>query len=164
MKTFLHPLFATSSTVTPALSRVILGLVILPHGAQKLLGWFGGYGFHGTMAWFTDTMHIPWIFGFAAILAETLGGLALLAGFVTRFAALAVGIVFSVAVVTVHLQHGFFMNWFGNQTGEGVEYFLFGLALAGIVVVHGAGRASLDGLLTRAQPETESLPFRAVTQ
>jgi putative oxidoreductase len=142
-------LVATDSHYAPTIARLVLGAAILPHGAQKLLGWFGGYGFTGTMNWFTDTMHIPWIFGFAAIMAETVGGIALLVGFASRFAALGVGAIFAVAMVTLHAQHGFFMNWFGNQKGEGWEYFLLGLALVAIVVIHGGGAASVDRLLAR---------------
>jgi putative oxidoreductase len=142
-------ILATDSHYAPAIARLVLGAVILPHGAQKLLGWFGGYGFTGTMHWFTDTMHIPWILGFAAIMAETIGGIALLIGFASRFAALAVGAIFATAVVTVHAQHGFFMNWFGNQKGEGWEYFLLGAALVAIVAIHGGGAASVDRWLGR---------------
>jgi putative oxidoreductase len=133
----------------PAVARIALAIAILPHGAQKLLGWFGGYGFTGTMQYFTGTMHIPWILAFAAILAETLGGLALLVGFGSRLAASALAVVFAVAAVTVHWQHGFFANWFGNQKGEGVEYFILGIALAAVVIIEGGGRASADRSLTR---------------
>ena len=130
-----------------------MGAAILPHGAQKLLGWFGGYGFAGTMNWFTQTMHVPWLLGFAAILAETLGGLALIAGFASRFAAIALGAVFVTAVALVHAQHGFFVNWFGNQKGEGVEYFVLGLALAAIVAIYGGGAASVDRAITRGRSD-----------
>ena len=137
-------LFATDAHWTPTIARVALGAVILPHGAQKLLGWFGGYGFTGTMHWFTETMHIPWIFGFAAIVAESVGAVALLAGFASRLAAASVGVVMMVATVTVHAQHGFFMNWFGNQKGEGVEFFILSFALAAIVALYGGGKLSVD--------------------
>ncbi|HUR59302.1 MAG TPA: DoxX family protein [Opitutaceae bacterium] len=145
----LRPLLRTHAGFAPTIARVTLGLVILPHGAQKTLGWFGGYGFTGTMHWFTETMQIPWILGFAAILAETLGGLALLVGFASRIAALGVGAIFVVAAATLHAQHGFFMNWFGNQKGEGVEYFVLGLALVAIVAVRGGGSLSVDRALSR---------------
>jgi putative oxidoreductase len=143
----------TSGELAPAIARIALGLVILPHGAQKTLGWFGGYGFTGTMQWFTGTMHIPWILAFAAVLAETLGGLALIAGFATRAAALAVGAVFATAVATVHWQHGFFANWSGAQKGEGLEYFILGLALVAIVAIRGGGAGSIDRALTRRAGE-----------
>ncbi len=149
LSAFLHATLRTEAHFAPTIARIVLGAAILPHGAQKLLGWFGGYGFSGTMNWFTQTMHVPWLLGFAAILAETLGGLALMAGFASRFAAGALGAVFVTAVALVHAQHGFFVNWFGNQKGEGVEYFVLGLALAAIVAVYGGGAASVDRAITR---------------
>ena len=148
-RSLLRALLATDATWTPTLARLALGAVILPHGLQKTLGWFGGYGFTNTMGWFTETMHIPWIFGLAAILAESLGALALLAGAASRVAAFGVGAVFMTAVATVHASNGFFMNWSGAQGGEGVEYFILGLALVAIVLVRGGGAASIDGRLTR---------------
>jgi putative oxidoreductase len=147
--TRLRSLLRTRDEFAPTLARLALGLVTLPHGCQKTLGWFGGYGFTGTMHWFTETMHLPWILGFAAILAESLGGLALILGFASRIAALGVGAVFVVAATTLHAEHGFFMNWFGNQKGEGLEYFVLGLALVAIVAVRGGGTLSLDRALTR---------------
>ena len=127
--------------------RLALGLVILPHGAQKLLGWFGGYGFRGTMGWFTGTMHIPYLFGLLAIIAEFFGPLALLAGLLTRPAALGIAVVMVVAAVTSHRQHGFFMNWFGNQQGEGFEFHILAASMAAVLVLTGAGAWSLDYLI-----------------
>jgi putative oxidoreductase len=149
--TAVSSLLRTEAHFAPAIARVVLGAAILPHGAQKLFGWFGGYGFTGTMNWFTQTMHMPWLLGFAAILAETLGGFALIAGFATRIAALALGVIFVTAVALLHGQHGFFQNWFGNQKGEGYEYFVLGLALVAIAVIYGGGAASVDRLLTRGR-------------
>lgn len=143
-----HALVRTGDELAPTLARIALGVAILPHGAQKTVGWFGGYGFTNTMHWFTDSMNIPWIFGFAAIVAESLGALALLAGFATRIAALGVGAVFLTAVATIHYQFGFFMNWEGSQGGEGVEYFILGLALVTIVLIQGGGRLSVDRALS----------------
>ena len=127
--------------------RLALGAMILPHGAQKLLGWFGGYGFSGTMNFFTETMHIPALFALLAILAEFFGGLALIAGLGGRFAALTVGTVMVVAALTSHLRNGFFMNWFGNQAGEGFEFHLLAVAIALAIVVRGSGAWSVDRLL-----------------
>jgi putative oxidoreductase len=114
--------------------RLALALVILPHGARKLLGWFGGSGFRGTMGWFTQTMHIPVLFGLLAIVTEFFGPLALLAGLLTRPSALGIAVVMVVAAVTTHRSNGFFMNWFGAQEGEGFEFRILpasiGLALA----------------------------------
>jgi putative oxidoreductase len=127
--------------------RLMLGLVILPHGAQKLLGWFGGYGYRGTMGYFGG-LGIPALFGFLAIMAEFFGGLALLAGLFGRVAALGVGVTMLTAAMMVHVQNGFFMNWFGNQKGEGVEYFLLGIAVSVAVVLGGSGAWSVDRLLS----------------
>ncbi len=128
--------------------RLGLGVMIIPHGAQKLLGWFGGYGFEGTMAYFTDTLGIPWLFALCAVLAEFFGGLALIAGFFTRFAALGVGFTLVVAA-SHHLSNGFFMNWAGSQTGEGIEFFLLTTAMAVALVVRGAGSFGIDQWISK---------------
>ncbi|HLW80332.1 MAG TPA: DoxX family protein [Terriglobia bacterium] len=129
--------------------RLALGVMILPHGAQKLLGWFGGYGFHGTMQFFTQTMGIPALFALLAIIAEFFGGLGLISGLLGRVAALAVAANMAVAVALVHARYGFFMNWFGNQKGEGFEFHLLALAIAAAIMVRGSGAWSLDRLLSR---------------
>lgn len=144
----LNSVLRTDSSTAPLLARLTLGAVMFPHGAQKALGWFGGYGYSGTMNFFTGTMHIPTVFAFLAIAAEFAGSLALLAGLFSRVAALGIAAVMAVAIVTAHSAHGFFMNWAGNQKGEGFEYHLLALGLALIVIIHGAGRASVDGLLS----------------
>ncbi|MDX2185332.1 MAG: DoxX family protein [Opitutaceae bacterium] len=141
-------LLATSDSLGSTVARVALGAMILPHGAQKLLGWFGGYGFEGTMGFFTGTLGIPAVFAFLAIVAEFFGGIALLLGVGTRVAALGVGAVMGVAS-TLHWQHGFFMNWYGNQKGEGVEFFVLAIALALVALLQGGGRFSIDRALTR---------------
>lgn len=137
-------LFKTDASFIGFILRITLGLVIFPHGAQKLLGWFGGYGFTGTMNYFTETVGLPWIIAFLVIILESLGAIALLAGFATRLVAfgfilLALGIVF-----TAHLEHGFFMNWFGNQAGEGYEYFILWIGIALALVFSGGGVYSID--------------------
>jgi len=141
--------FATDRTVAPLLLRVTLAVVILPHGLQKLLGWFGGYGFSGTMEYFTETLGIPWTLGLAAIAAECLGAVLLTLGLATRLAAAGVAAVLATAMLMVHSSNGFFMNWFGNQPGEGIEYFLLGLSIAGALVVAGGGAFSLDRIAMR---------------
>ena len=140
-------LFKTNNSTAPLVARIALGLVMLPHGAQKALGWFGGHGFSGTMGFFTGTMHIPAVFAFLAILAEFAGSLGLITGLLSRVAAFGIGTVMVVAILTVHAANGFFMNWFGNQKGEGFEYHLLAIGLALIVLIHGAGKASLDALI-----------------
>lgn len=137
----------TKEGLVPLVLRVTLVIVVFPHGAQKLFGWFGGYGFSGTMGFLTETMGLPWIIGFLVIMLETIGAVALIAGFATRiisgfYIALALGIIFS-----SHIQNGFFMNWFGNQAGEGYEYFILWIGIATVLVITGGGRLSLDKMM-----------------
>jgi putative oxidoreductase len=147
----LNLLLQTDRSATTTLLRVALGAVFFPHGAQKVLGWFGGYGFTGTMGFFTGTMHIPALFAFLAIAAEFAGSLALVVGLGTRVAALGIASVMLVAITTVHAANGFFMNWYGNQKGEGIEYHLLVLAIAAFLIIRGGGAASVDGAIaTRA--------------
>ncbi len=129
--------------------RLAAGIVMFPHGAQKLLGWFGGYGFAGTMQFFTGSMHIPALFALLAICAEFFGAILLIAGGLTRLAAFAIGVNMVVAVATVHYANGFFMNWTGQQKGEGIEYFIYAIAVLAVLVVYGGGRYSLDALIAR---------------
>ena len=148
MKT-LQLLIKTNSSYGPLVARLVLGFVMLPHGAQKVLGWFGGHGFAGTMQFFTGTMHIPAPFAFLAIAAEFAGALGLIVGLLSRVAAFGVASVMVVAILTVHSANGFFMNWAGTQKGEGFEYHLLAIGLALVVMIQGAGKASLDGLIAR---------------
>jgi putative oxidoreductase len=129
--------------------RVVLGIVFFAHGAQKLLGWFGGHGRSATVHMFRDELGIPTPLAYLAIAAEFFGGLGLIVGFLTRIAALGIAITMAVATVTVHLKHGFFLNWFGNKQGHGFEYHLLAIALAIVVIVYGAGAFSLDRALYR---------------
>jgi len=145
----LHLLLKTDNSTTPLLARLALGLVMFPHGAQKVLGWFGGYGFDGTMGYFTGTLHIPAVFAFLAIAAEFAGSIGLITGFLSRVSALGIGATMSVAIFMGHATNGFFMNWYGNQKGEGFEYHLLAIGLALVVLVAGGGKASVDGLLAR---------------
>ncbi len=141
--------FATdSSSLVLTLQRVVLGTVILAHGVQKAFGWFHGFGFKGTIAWFGG-LHVPAALALLVILAETLGAAALLAGFATRFNAAAIAAVMVGAILLWHLPNGFYQNWDGSQKGEGFEFFLLALALALPLVVKGAGAYAVDGLLTR---------------
>jgi len=148
-------LFATDSSSRNLVLRLVLALVIFPHGAQKLLGWFGGYGFAGTMGYFQST-GMPWVLGFLVIIAEFFGALAIAAGFVTRFAAASVAIVMLGAVAMVHAGQGWFMNWFGQMPAgaEGVEFFFPVVTLAAVLVVEGAGRASVDRAIAARLAET----------
>jgi putative oxidoreductase len=138
-------LLQTDSGVVGFILRITLAVVMFPHGAQKVLGWFGGHGFRGTMKYFTDS-GIPAVFALLAIAAEFLGPLGLAVGLLTRVAAFGIACVMLVAIFTVW-PNGFFMNWYGNQKGEGFEYHLLALGIAIALVIVGAGAWSLDGAL-----------------
>ncbi|MEP6950797.1 MAG: DoxX family protein [Ginsengibacter sp.] len=142
-------LLATNPNNWPALiARLALGITLFPHGAQKLLGWFGGYGFNGTMGFLTGQVHLPWIVAFLVIFIEFFGALFLIFGFATRIAALAVLVNFLGVLFSIHIHNGFFMNWnMQPNIGEGYEYFilLFGLAL--IALISGGGKASIDSTI-----------------
>jgi putative oxidoreductase len=144
-------LFATDNDFATATVRLVLGIVLFAHGAQKMLGWFGGYGFHGTMGFFTQAMHIPAPLAFLAIAAEFFGGLGLIVGFLTRIAALGIFVNMLVAIAMVHHNFGLFMNWTGTQKGEGFEYHLLAIAIAVLLMIRGAGAASIDRLLAARQ-------------
>jgi len=141
-------LIRTDDDLTGLILRLTLGIVMFPHGAQKLLGWFGGGGVEGTLGYF-GSMGIPEILGWLVILTEVLGSLALIAGFLTRLAALGIGGVMLGAVYLVHWPNGFFMNWSGQQAGPGFEYHLLALGIVLALLVTGAGRASVDRALSR---------------
>ena len=143
-------LICTENDAATAILRLALGVVFFAHGAQKMLGWFGGSGFSGTMSFFTETMHIPAVLAFLAIAAEFFGGLGLIVGLLSRVAALGITVNMVVAIAMVHHQFGFFMNWFGAQKGEGYEYHLLVIAMAVLVILRGAGAVSLDRALTGA--------------
>ena len=144
--------FETNNGWEGVILRVGLGAVIFPHGAQKLLGWYGGFGFAGTMGFFTEQMHLPWLVAFLVIMGESLGSLGLIAGFLTRFTALSLAVIMVGAVVTTHLPNGFFMNWSGKQAGEGFEYHLLVITMSVVLLVTGAGRWSVDRLIAAKLP------------
>ncbi|MBV8865400.1 MAG: DoxX family protein [Acidobacteriaceae bacterium] len=146
-------LIATDRSSAGFLLRLTVGIVFFAHGAQKMLGWFGGYGFHGTMGFLTGTLHIPAPLAMLAILAEFLGGLGLMVGLLTRVAAFGIGVTMLVAILAVHAANGFFMNWSGAQKGEGYEYHLLVLAMVAYLAIRGAGAFSLDGALTKHRTE-----------
>src|SRR6202166_185764 len=148
----LRKLTATDNDAAIAILRLVLGVIFFAHGAQKMLGWFGGYGFSGTMGFFTGVMHIPAPLAFLAIAAEFFGGLGLILGFLTRIAAFGIAVNMLVAIATVHGAFGFFMNWSGTQKGEGFEYHLLVLAMTAFLMIRGAGAFSVDHALTVATP------------
>jgi len=158
----LSDLLTTDADWTQTIIRLILGLVFFAHGAQKALGWFGGYGFSGTMGFFTGMMHIPALFAVLAIAAEFLGGLGLVVGLLTRVAAFGIFCNMVVAVAMIHHQFGFFMNWAGTQKGEGFEFHLLVLAITVFLMIRGAGAASVDRLLSSSAKN--SIPAKARPQ
>ena len=144
----LKRLMATSDDVSFTILRLVLGVVFFAHGAQKMLGWFGGFGFHATMGSFAHT-GMPAPVALLVICTEFFGGLGLIVGLLTRIAALGIAGDMIGAIFLVHLENGFFMNWMGTQKGEGIEYHLLALAIAAALLLRGAGAFSLDGALSK---------------
>ena len=144
----MRKLLSTSNDFTLTIVRLVLGVTFFAHGAQKMLGWFGGYGFHGTMGFFTQQMGIPAPLAFLAICAEFFGGLGLIVGLLSRIAAFGIIVNMLVAIAKVHHFNGFFMNWTGQQKGEGFEYHLLAIALLLVVLIKGAGALSVDRMLS----------------
>lgn len=142
-------LLNSDSKFAPVLLRAGLAGVMFPHGAQKVLGWFGGYGFSGTLQFFTETLGIPAPFAVLAIVTEFVAPLLLIAGLGTRIAALGLGGLITVAALKVHVANGFFMNWAGNQAGEGFEYHILVAVIALALVVTGSGRLAVDNVLAK---------------
>ena len=147
-------LIKTDNDIVIFIVRLMLGIVFFPHGMQKLLGWFGGYGFAGTMGFFTDKLGIPALFAFLAIMAEGLGSLGLITGLLTRVAAFGVTINMIVAVYMLHWQNGFFMNWLGNQKGEGFEFHLLVIAMGIALMIRGGGAFSADKVIADSLQHT----------
>ena len=146
-------LLRTSPTPLSTLARLAVGLILFPHGAQHVLGWFGGYGFRGTLGWMTGTLGFPAFLAVLALVTEITAPVALVLGLGGRLAALGV-IGLMLGAASTHLSNGFFMNWFGALPAgsEGFEYHLLVIALAGIVALGGSGAWSLDRLLGRDRP------------
>jgi putative oxidoreductase len=143
----------TNRDWTGLITRLTVGLIMFPHGAQKLLGWFGGPGFNGEMDFFTRTLHLPWLIAFLVIFIEFFGAIALIIGFASRIWSVVMAILFIGIIFSAHLDNGFFMNWFGNQKGEGYEYHLLIIGLSLATLINGSGKFSVDGLIIK--PKTE---------
>ena len=141
-------LLKTENDAAALVLRLGLGIVMFPHGAQKVLGWFGGYGLAGTWGFMTQQLHIPAVFAALAITAEFAGSLGLIVGLLGRVAAFGIGVEMAVAAfVGGHVANGFFMNWSGHQAGEGFEYHILVVTIALALVIKGSGALSLDRLL-----------------
>jgi len=149
MKTIKQFLATDQQSWSLLVSRLALGVVILPHGMQKALGLFGGYGFTGTMG-FLQSMGMPFLVALLVILAEFVGSIGLILGIGTRFMAFSVGLTMAgAAILGGHINNGFFMNWFGAQKGEGVEYFILVVGLALALLISGSGKYSFDNLISK---------------
>ena len=143
-----------------AIARIVLGIIFFAHGAQKMLGWFGGPGLASSMRTFTEHVHLPSTLAFLVIAGEFFSGIGLIIGLFSRIAALVIALTMVGAIATVHFRFGLFLNWFGSQKGHGIEYHLLAIALALVVVVKGAGAFSLDGLVHQYVSRLESLAGR----
>ncbi|GFO53961.1 hypothetical protein GMSM_09680 [Geomonas sp. Red276] len=143
----MNRIFATDDCLAKFIVRIGLGLVFFPHGAQKVLGWFGGPGFSKALAMFTTQMHIPAALAVLVILAESLGAIGLIVGFLSRIAAFGILCDMVGAIVLVHWPNGFFMNWSGKQAGEGFEYHLLVIAMSLAILIGGAGKWSIDRII-----------------
>jgi putative oxidoreductase len=140
-------LLSTDSDWTLTLIRIILGIVFFAHGSQKLLGWFGGPGLKETLRTMHKHLGLPIPLAFLSVATEFFGGLGLIAGLLSRVAAIGIAAIMLAARVSVHGRYGLFLDWFGNRKGHGYEYHLLAIALAAAIVVKGSGAMSLDRLL-----------------
>ena len=143
----IQKLTSTQNEYSLAVARVILGLVFFAHGAQKMLGWFGGAGFSDTISEFAK-FGMPAAVALFAIFVEFFGSLGLLFGVLSRVAALGIIVEMMGAILTIHIHNGLFMNWMGQQKGEGIEYHLITIALALLILVRGAGALSIDYMMS----------------
>lgn len=141
--------FTTNENYTATIIRIVLGVTLFPHGAQKLLGWFGGYGFNGTIGFLTGAIGLPWILALLVVLIEFFGAIALIVGFATRIVAVGIISLFTGIIFTAHLANGFFINWSGQQQGEGYEYHILVIGMAIALLVSGAGKWSVDYALQK---------------
>lgn len=148
LRRYAYRFFHTPEDVTGLVLRLASAVTMFPHGAQKVLGWFGGWGFQGTIGVFTQG-GMPLPLALAVIAAEFLGPIALVAGFFTRWSAFGIGLTMTGAALMHHLQHGFFMNWFGTQKGEGIEYFIPVVAITVALMIKGGGTWAIDRLIAR---------------
>ena len=145
----LSSIFRTDNDASALIARLALGIVILPHGLQKLLGMFGGAGFTATVDYFVSS-GLPAFLAVLIIIGEAFGALGLILGFLSRLAALGIAIIMLGAILTVNIKFGFFMNWTGTQAGEGFEFHILAIGLALVVLLKGGGLWSVDAAITRS--------------
>ncbi|SJZ81722.1 DoxD-like family protein [Vibrio cincinnatiensis] len=143
MKTLINKLIQTGTSYAPLALRIPIGIILMAHGAQKLFGWFGGYGLQGTGQWMASIGLEPGVLmAFLAGSGEFFGGLFLLIGLLTRPAALVTAFTMIVAIFTVHIDNGLFM------ANNGYEFGLALLAATVSLLISGAGNLSIDRLLS----------------
>lgn len=145
----IRDLLRTPNDKVATLLRIVLAIVVFPHGAQKMLGWFGGFGPSATLGFLTTQMGIPYAIALLVFVGEFFAPIALFIGIFGRIAALAIAINFTTVALKAHVQNGFFMNWGGQARGEGYEFFILLVGIAVALVVRGSGAFSIDRLLTR---------------
>jgi putative oxidoreductase len=121
-------------------ARVLVGIVFVAHGAQKLFGAFGGPGLAAVVQQMGPL-------GYLVTIGEFFGGLGLIVGFLSRFSAASLSVIMLGAIFRVHARHGFFMNWFGKQAGEGFEYHLLAIGVLLPILIAGPGRFALGRFL-----------------
>ena len=143
ISSYASKMLKTNNDIYPLILRLTIGIVMWPHGAQLLLGWFGGYGLNGTMNYFMQN-GLPWLAGFLVILIQFFGSIFILIGLHTRFSAFAMFVIGVGMIFSGHTEHGFFMNWFGNQKGEGFEFHLLLLGICATLFFTGGGKYSAD--------------------
>jgi putative oxidoreductase len=151
----LRKIFATENSSNWLLLRVALGTVMLAHGLQKMFGWFGGFGWANTMSYFTDHVGLPSPIAAMVILIESVGALFLIIGLAGRLNAFLMLVVIFGAFFVDHLPNGFFMNWFGNQKGEGFEFDILFAAIAFILCINGSGSLSIDRMIAKRMEQRQ---------
>ncbi|HEV8643773.1 MAG TPA: DoxX family protein [Methylomirabilota bacterium] len=141
-------LFGTYPSWSHLVVRLGLGVVFFAHGSQKVLGWFGGPGLKGTIAYFQKGLGVPPAAAALAAFIEFLGGISMILGFLARPAAFGLIVVMAMAIAKVHAQHGFFINFSMTPgKGHGFEFNLVLIAMALSILIGGAGAWSIDWLL-----------------
>ncbi|MBI1822685.1 MAG: DoxX family protein [Nitrospirae bacterium] len=141
-------LFQTEDRIASLIIRVTLGMVFFFHGAQKFLGWYGGFGFTGTVGFFTSQLQIPYLLAVLIVFTEFFGSLGLIAGLLSRIAAFGIACVMAGGIWMIHWQNGFSMNWYGKQAGEGIEFSLLVLGMSLALIISGSGKWSLDRIIS----------------
>jgi putative oxidoreductase len=142
MNTFLNKLLASNPSFAPLALRIPIGIIFMAHGAQKLFGWFGGYGLEATGGWMESIGLAPgYLMALLAGGAEFFGGLFILLGLLTRLSSVVLAFTMLVAIFSVHFANGLFMS------NGGYEFGLALLAASVSLIISGAGKASLDNKL-----------------